>query len=71
MSTTRDITNRARFLFNAAPQQFDDFLVAFIEYSSQQAINLVNTTENIQLAQGHAQQCQKIVDALREVIKNG
>lgn len=71
MNTTKDIADKARYLRNAAPQLFDDFVAAIDKYTVQQASNLIHTTENIHLAQGHAQQCVKFLEALREVRKNG
>jgi hypothetical protein len=71
MSTTDELLKRARFLRNAAPQAFVDFHVAFADYTKQQFEKLVfETTERLQIAQGHAQQCKKILDIL-EGVKNG
>jgi hypothetical protein len=67
VSSTKELTTYARFLRNASPQAFDDFFAAFAKYTRDQADILVITTENLQLAQGHAQQCKKILDALEEV----
>jgi hypothetical protein len=71
VSTTKGITDRARFLYHAAPQPYADFLVAFADYVSQQTNNLIDTTENIQRAQGQAQQCKALLNALKEATKNG
>jgi hypothetical protein len=71
MSSTAEITKRARFLRNAAPQQFADFLTEFLAYTAHQYEVMVQTTaEKLHNAQGHAQQCKAIVDAL-ERAKNG
>ena len=71
MSTTEELTKRARFLRNAAPQQFAEFLAEFIAYTDRQYETMVLTTaEKLHNAQGHAQQCKAIVDAL-ERAKNG
>jgi hypothetical protein len=70
MNSTENLKNKARFLRNAAPQQFTDFYGAFAEYAEAAAEIMVMTTENIQLYQGHAQQCVKILKALEDA-KNG
>lgn len=70
MSSTDNLVRKARFLRNAAPQQFSDFYGAFEGYSQVAAAILVMTTENLQLYQGHAQQCAKILKALEDA-KNG
>jgi peptidoglycan hydrolase-like amidase len=64
------LTNQARFLRNASPKAYDDFLAAFTAYTEAAAATLVVATENWQLYQGHAQQCLKIMKALEEA-KNG
>jgi hypothetical protein len=55
---------------NASPQAFQDFYAAFVDYTDRQYEVMVCTTDNIQLAQGHAQQCRKILQAL-EGARNG
>jgi hypothetical protein len=70
MSSTKDITENARFLRNANPQAYEKFIAVFMKYARDQADVLVQTTENLQLAQGHAQQCVKLLRALEEA-KNG
>lgn len=71
MSTTTELTNYARFMRNAAPQAYDDFLAAFGIYTSEVINNMVTSTENMSVIQGHAQQCVKILTALKEAKKNG
>lgn len=70
MSSTDNLMRKARFLRNAAPQQFTDFYGAFVEYAETAAEIMIMTTENLQLYQGHAQQCLKILKALEDA-KNG
>jgi hypothetical protein len=70
MSSVDELAKRARFLRNAAPQQFADFHAAFVDYTDRQYEVMVQTTENLQQAQGHAQQCKKILDVL-EGVRNG
>ena len=69
-ATTEELTKRARFLRNAAPQQFNDFIAEFSDYMNQNFKDLVDATDNFQNAQGHAQQCKAIFNAL-ERAKNG
>jgi hypothetical protein len=71
MSSTKDITDNARFLRNASPQAFDKFIVAFAQYTAQATDNLVNTTTDLPVAQGRAQQCVKILQALQEARDHG
>jgi hypothetical protein len=70
VSTTEELTKHARFLRNASPSAFQGFYTAFIDYTKRQCGELVNATENLQVAQGHARQCQKILEAL-ERANNG
>jgi hypothetical protein len=70
VSTTDELTKRARILRNAAPREFQEFHAAFIEYGERQTEILLQVTENWQRAQGHAQQCRKILDVL-EGVRNG
>jgi hypothetical protein len=70
VSTTNELTARARFLRNAAPREFRDFYAAFVDYTDRQTEILLQVTQNWPQAQGHAQQCKKILDVLEEV-KNG
>jgi hypothetical protein len=72
MSLTNNLADKARFLRNAAPQQYADFFGAFAEYAEAANETLVMTSvETLQLAQGHAQQCKKIMRILEEVKNNG
>jgi hypothetical protein len=70
MKTTKDLADYMRRLRNAAPQQFAEFHAVFAEYTKQKTIDLINTTTDLQLAQGHAQQCAKLLGVFEEV-KNG
>jgi hypothetical protein len=70
MSTTDELSKRARYMRNASPQAFLDFYAAFVDYTDRQYEVMVHTTENLPNAQGHAQQCKKILDVL-EGVKNG
>jgi len=70
VSTTNNLTNYARFLRNASPKAYDEFCAAFAAYAEGATATLVMTTENWQLYQGHAQQCQKLMKAFEEA-KNG
>ena len=70
MSTLEELTKRARFLRNAAPSVYQEFFAVFCDYPDRKFEALVVTTENLEQAQGHAQQCKAIRDAL-ERAKNG
>jgi len=70
VSTTNNLTNQARFLRNASPRAYDEFCEAFKAYAAASVETLLATTDNWQLYQGHAQQCQKLMRALEEA-KNG
>ena len=70
MSSTDELTQRARFLRNAAPQAYQDFHVAFAAYYKTATEILVASDENLQLYQGHAQQLRKLLLIL-EGAKNG
>jgi hypothetical protein len=71
MSTTTDeLSKRARFLRNAAPQAYQEFHAAFAAYAGDATKILVETTENFQLYQGHAQQLRKLLLIL-DGAKNG
>lgn len=70
MSTTDELAKKARFLRNAAPHQFQEFYVAFAEYTERQCEIMLQVTEHWQRAQGHAQQCKKIL-AVLEGVRNG
>jgi hypothetical protein len=70
MSSTDGLTAKARFMRNAAPQQYADFCSAFADYARAAADKLVMADENTQLYQGHAQQCKHILKLLEDV-KNG
>lgn len=71
MSSTKDLTDQARFLRNAAPQVYDRFLAAFAKYTDEKKQMLVETQGNLQLAQGHAQMCVNLLQALQEANKHG
>lgn len=70
MNSTKELSDYARFLRNGAPDAYAAFVSAFAKYTTQTVENLIQTTENLQLAQGHAQQALKLLRALEEV-KNG
>ena len=71
MSTTDELTKRARFMRNAAPQQFNEFFAAFVEYADRKYEGLVQAeTGNFLQLQGQAQQCQALVQLL-DGVRNG
>lgn len=68
---TKEIAEHARFIRNANPQVYADFCKAFEKYTNDVILALVTTnSEDLQRAQGRAQQCLKILGVLEEV-KNG
>jgi hypothetical protein len=70
MSTKDELTKRARFLRNAAPQAYQDFQAALAAYAEDATKILVEATENFQLHQGHVQQLRNLLLIL-EGAKNG
>lgn len=70
VTTNNELVQRARFLRNAAPQAFLDFYAALSAYADDQYAVMVETTDNLKRAQGHAQQCKKLLKLL-EAAKNG
>jgi hypothetical protein len=70
VSTTDELSKRARILRNAAPREFHEFYAAFIDYGERQTAVLLEVTDDWKCAQGHAQQCKKILDVL-EGVRNG
>lgn len=70
MSSTDNLVKKARFLRNAAPQQFSDFHGAFADYTATAVEILLKADGNLQTFQGHAQQCSKILKALEDA-QNG
>jgi hypothetical protein len=70
-ASTKDLVDRARFLRNAAPEPYVNFLRELKSYTDDVTYALIYATENIQVAQGHAQQCLKLTEALEEVTKHG
>jgi len=69
-AATKELADYARFLRNAAPQEFSNFHAAFEKYTDSTLDNLVFATGDLPLVQGHAQQCVKLLRILEE-IKNG
>jgi hypothetical protein len=70
VSTTEELTKHARFLRNASPSAFQGFYAAFVDYTDRQYEILVDAGENLQVLQGQAKQCKKILEAL-ERAKDG
>jgi hypothetical protein len=66
-----ELVKRARFLRNAAPQQFNEFFAAFVDYADGKYEGLVRAeASNFLQLQGQAQQCQALLQLL-EGVKNG
>ena len=64
MSAADELSKKAHFLRNAAPQPYRDFYGAFAEYADAAAEILIRADENLQLYQGHAQQLRKLMQIL-------
>jgi hypothetical protein len=58
------LSDSIRFLRNAAPEEFEQFRQAFARYSDEVRDNLVRGADKLEVLQGHAQQCVKILDLL-------
>lgn len=71
MSVTDELIKRARFLRNAAPREYRDFYAAFADYAEVSAEIMIETTGNLALYQGHAQQCRKLMQVLDAGAKDG
>jgi hypothetical protein len=69
-ATDKELTDYARFLRNAAPQEFSNFCTAFEKFTDTTVNNLVYASGNVPLVQGQAQQCVNLLRIL-EGIKNG
>jgi len=61
---TNSLSDSIRFLRNAAPEEFEQFRQAFAGYSNDARDNLVRGAEKLEVLQGHAQQCEKILQLL-------
>jgi hypothetical protein len=66
LSSIENLTVKARFLRNASPRAYDEFLAAFTNYTQGMTDILVLATDNWQVCQGHVQQCKKLMKALEE-----
>lgn len=71
MSSTKDLVEQARFLRNASPQVFNKFVQEFGKYTASMVDELITTTEKLEVAQGRAQLCVKLLRAFEGVSKNG
>jgi len=63
-SPNDDLTNSIRFLRNAAPDEFEQFRQAFERYSGGMRHTFIYAPDKLELAQGHAQMCEKILQFL-------
>lgn len=67
----KELADYARFLRNAAPQEFGNFYLAFEKYTQTVMVAMVDTIgEDLLRAQGRAQQSRHFLRMLEE-IKNG
>jgi hypothetical protein len=58
------LSDSIRFLHNAAPEEFEQFCQAFARYSDEVRDRLVKSPGQLEVLQGHAQQCVKILELL-------
>jgi hypothetical protein len=70
MTRSDELAERAKYLRNAAPQQFKDFCEAFAAYSRHQLGDFILATDNLRQTQGRVQQCEAILKILQGV-QNG
>jgi hypothetical protein len=70
VSSIDDLLTKARFMRNAAPRAYEEFLASFKVYTWHVNAILIDVTDNYQLYQGHAQQCKKLMQILEEA-RNG
>lgn len=69
--TDDDLTQRLRYLRNAAPQQYGEFCGAFDRYLQGKLAELAQTEGNVHVAQGKAQMCMKLSKLFNDVQKVG
>jgi hypothetical protein len=58
------LSDSIRYLRNAAPEEFEQFHQAFARYSDEVRDRLVQSSGHLEVLQGHAQQCEKILALL-------
>jgi len=61
------LVQTAQFLRNAAPREFDQFRAAFQQYTDDVTKDLIDTTVNLERAQGQAQQCHAIAQLFEKL----
>lgn len=64
--TLNNLSNACRFVRNAAPEQWDNFVHEFEQFTQVQCEKAIKTDTNIQLVQGFARQCVDLLRAFRE-----
>lgn len=69
MTAVKELMEHTRFMRNAAPREYDQFVAAFANYTRSVVDELI-TTDEMPVVQGRAQQCVKILRLLEE-LKNG
>lgn len=64
---SRDLRQALKFLRNAAPEEFRNFLVAFEIYKSNQVLAAAMAPQaEVLTVQGHARQCIALADMINE-----
>ena len=60
-----------KFLRGAAPEHFTRFREAFARYADDVRLKLVNADSKLEVLQGQAQQCEKILQLLTDGERRG
>jgi hypothetical protein len=71
VSSTTELVTKAKFMCNASPRAYAEFVEAFRAYANVHVESLVMATENLQLHQGYVRQCSNILKALEEAKNDG
>jgi hypothetical protein len=59
-----NLSDSIKFLRNAAPEEFEQFYQALVRYSDEVRKDLVRAPDKLEVMQGQAQMCEKIVQLL-------
>jgi hypothetical protein len=67
-----NLTERAAYLRNAAPVQYNEFVQALEHYAREAAERCVLADGEVQVMQGQARQCKELLRILRDAgVKHG
>jgi len=62
-----ELKEYTRYLRNAAPDAFTNFVAAFDNYAGSRIYRLVYAAEDLQLVQGHARECVELKKMFEEI----